>query len=91
MKKSFLYLYLLLAALLFSFTSYVLGQSAAKPLYRRQNRSKRQNRRFLYCLYLLRAAITGSKMNEINDEYRTIEKTYSLPAGSDFKITTLRS
>jgi len=24
-------------------------------------------------------------MNEINDEYRTIEKTYSLPAGSDFK------
>ena len=85
MKKSFLYLYLLLAALLFSFTSYVLGQSAAKPVIQTTEQVKKTKSKIPVLSIFIEGSYYGSKMNEINDEYRTIEKTYSLPAGSDFK------
>ncbi len=85
MNKSSLFLYLLLAALLLFFTSYGQGQTIVKPDTQTTQKVKKIKSKIPTLSIFIDGSYYGPKLNEINDEYRSIENIYSLPAGNDFK------
>jgi hypothetical protein len=85
MNKSSISHCFLVAALFLSFTSSLLGQSVPKPVQQTAEPAKKAKSKIPELSIFIAADYYGPKLNEINDEYRAIEKIYSLPAGNDFK------